>query len=189
MRRAGPLVLVLLLAACQPEEKLIRYKPFLGNLKDAETQTPPVEPAGSGASVPTAGGDDQLLIRENPDGSKTVYSRSGLQLMANIQQLLRDGEDKLFAEQVLSEITRQEFLERGLRPEEAFRTLKGHEKDIAKLFARMPLGEHSPNVNMEPIGRNIFRVRVTGRSREDLEWTGFDMSLEKGNWKLRWFVR
>jgi hypothetical protein len=109
--------------------------------------------------------------------------------MYHIQDLLAKGDADLFADQVLSQTTRAEYRERGLDPRDAFATLKPREKEIAKLFARMPMAEHSPNVLMEPLGGNVFRVRVTGTATNGLgAWTGFDMALESGNWKLRWFV-
>jgi hypothetical protein len=52
----------------------------------------------------------------------------------------------------------------------------------------MPLGENSPNVLMEPLGNNMFRVRVTGPAARDVHYRGFDMVLEGGDWKLRWFL-
>jgi len=178
---------------CQREEKLVSYKPWLAGLEGVQTQTPAVsskprtpleEPKD--ATV----GDDDALVQKNPDGTKTLISRCGLHLMHHIQKTLADGDEKLFADQVLCQITRDEYTGRGLDPREAFRTLKPKQKDIAKLFSRMPLGENSPNVTMESIGRNMFRVHLVGEAAKGLEgYTGFDMVLEKGNWKLRWFVR
>jgi len=191
--RAGLLGVVVVVAGagCQPEQKIVNYKPFMAGLEGVQTQTPAVvEQQKTPAILAAESAPADGLIQENPDGTKTVHSRSGLQLMSNIQRTLADNDAKLFAEQILSELTREEYLERGLDPTEAFKTLKPEEREIAKLFARMPLGEHSPNVTQEVIGRNIFRVRVTGQSMRGLEkWTGFDMVLENGNWRLRWFVR
>lgn len=188
---AAGVAAALLAAACAPEEKLVRYKPFFAGLEGVQTGTPPVAervaPAIGGEEVAQDG--DAGLVRENPDGTKTLISRSGLHLMTHIQRTLADHEEKLFAEQVLSEITRQEFKARGRDPVEAFAMLKPYERDIAKLFARLPLGEHSPNARIDVVDRNMFRVRVTGRAAEGLRWSGFDMVLENGNWRLRWFVK
>jgi len=72
---------------------------------------------------------------------------------------------------------------------DAFDELKQREREIAELFARMPLGEYTPQVIREKVGHNMFRVKVTGVGVRDLYWRGFDMVLEEGNWRLRWFVR
>jgi len=190
-------VLALLWAAlgvgCQQEERIVRYKPFLAGLEGVQTQTPAVveKPKGplAAAELPTAADGKDPLVVENPDGSKTLISRCGLHLMHHIQKTLADGDDKLFASQVLSQMTRDEYLGRGIDPREAFKTLKPREKEIAKLFSRMPLGENSPNVTMSTVGHNVFRVQLVGQAAKGLEgYTGFDMVLEKGSWRLRWFV-
>jgi hypothetical protein len=175
-------------AGCQ--ERVVNYKPFLSGLEGVQTQTPattstPANPALERA----AAGDEFTLIRQNDDGTVTLLSKSGRHLMAHILRTLAEDEKGQFTEQVLSEITRAEYHERGRDPGEAFDLLKTQQREIAKLFNRMPMGEHSPNVIMESIGKNMFRVRVTGQSRKGLErWTGFDMVYERGNWRLRWFV-
>ena len=184
---------VVLAAGCQPEEKIVRYKPFLAGLEGVQTQTPAVieKPKGplEAAVVPESADGKDPLVHENPDGTKTLISRCGLHLMHHIQKTLAVDDDKLFAAQVLSQVTRDEYLARGIDPRESFKTLKPHQMEIAKLFARMPLGENSPNVNMSTVGHNIFRVQLIGQAAKGLEgYTGFDMVLEKGNWKLRWFV-
>jgi hypothetical protein len=176
-------------ASCAPEERIVRYKPFLAGLENVQTQAPAVSDRANGGATETQDPSKFSIVKENPDGTKTLISRSGLHLATHIQRTLAENDEKNFTAQLLSRITRDEFRERGLDPSQAFRALKPREKDIARLFARMPLGEHSPNAVMEPIGRNMFRVRVTGKSTEDLYWTGYDMVLEDGNWKLRWFVQ
>jgi hypothetical protein len=181
----------LVLASCAPEEKVIRYKPFFAGLDGVQTQTPAVYEknvaiVGKDGKEETA---EESLVVTTPDGKKKLISRTGAQLMHHIQDLLAKDDPDLFADQVLSKTTRDEYVQRGLDPREAFATLKPHEKDIAKLFARMPMAEHSPNVLMESLGGNTFRVRLTGPSTRGLDpWTGFDMVLENGNYKLRWFV-
>jgi hypothetical protein len=178
-------------AGCQQEERVVNYKPFFSGLSGAQMQTQPATARG-----PTLPGHDVVdeseifrSVVHNPDGTKTLLSKSGLQLMVHIQNTLADNEVELFVEQLLSEVTRREYEERGLDPAEAFKSLKRHERDIARLFGRMPLGENSPNVIMEAVGRNTFRVRLTGPATRDIgRYKGFDMVLEWGNWRLRWFL-
>jgi hypothetical protein len=182
--------LLILLGGCAQEEKVVNYKPFFAGLSGAHMQTQPVVDrprTPSGTLI-----DESEMFRtviENPDGSRTLLSKTGLQLMQHIQNTLADSERELFVNQILSEITRREFMERSLDPADAFDRLKTHERDIARLFSRMPLGENSPNVIMEAVGRNVFRVRLTGPATRDVgRFTGFDMILEGGNWRLRWFI-
>jgi hypothetical protein len=187
--RCAALVLLLLVPGCAREERIVHYKPFFAGLSGAQMQTAPVmqQQTLPGGQVV----DESELFRtviENPDGSKTLRSTTGLQLMMHIQNTLADNEAELFVEQLLSEITRREYRERNLDPIESFHTLKKDERDIARLFSRMPLGENSPNVLMENLGRNMFRVRLTGPATRDVgRYRGFDMILEGGNWRLRWF--
>jgi hypothetical protein len=174
---------------CKPEEKVVSYKPFFSGLEGVQTREPEVARPQPGLA---SGGDTEItqddLIIKNDDGSTTLVARSGMQLMAHIRRLLAENDADLFASQVLSETTRDEYLQRRLDPREAFKTLKEREKDILLLFARMPMGEHSPTVIVEQLGRNFFRVRVTGDARKGLgRYSGMDMVMERGNWKLRWF--
>lgn len=177
-------------SGCRPEEKVVSYKPFFAGLEGVQTQTPAVIQKSQGPIEDGGELKPEELVQENPDGTKVLISRSGSQLMYHIQNTLAENDDKLFAEQVLSEATRQEFKANGRDPREAFAMLKPHQKDIGKLFARMPMGEYSPNVMMETVDRNMFRVKLTGQAARDLgRYSGFDMVLENGNWKLRWFVQ
>lgn len=175
-------------ASCQ--ERIVNYKPFLTGIEGATTQTPAVSDGSGRVAIEAASEEDDFsLVRKNDDGTVTLIAKSGRQLMSQIQRTIAENEKEQFTEQVLCEATRAEYHQRGLDPIQAFDQVKKHHKEIAKLFSRMPLGEHSPNVVMEPIGRNMFRVRVTGQSKKGLErWTGFDMVFEKGNWRLRWFI-
>jgi hypothetical protein len=177
-------------AGCQREERIINYKPFLSGLEGAKSQTPAVQERPAARQAASEEGDSaDSLVRKNPDGTTTLLSRSGLHLMHHIRTQLAGDNAQLFADQVLCTVTREEYVARGLDPREAFKTLKPDLPEISKLFARMPLGEHSPNVNIETVGRNIFRVQLRGRAADGLKFTGFDMMLEKGHWRLRWFVR
>ncbi len=211
-RRLCVLCILPLCAACQTEERVVNYKPFLSGLPNAQTQTPPSLGPEHGPQIPSDAQPDDGVVEE-ADGSKRLIARSGLALMRHIARTLRDGEEQLFVDQVLCEQTRREYVERGRDAAEAFRTLKKREKDILTLFNRMPAGEQSPMVIVTPIGERMQRLKVTGMAARDLRWTGFDMVLEgarwtpltehgqpvvrdgkqvmkfePSNWRLRWFV-
>lgn len=186
-RAAGTaLAVCVLLAACQPTERVVSYKPFFAGLPGVQTQTPAVVHRGD---MPAAAPDDGRIVIEHPDGSVTLVARSARHLIAHIQRTLRNNEVDLFVEQVLSEQTRREFLLRGLDPREAFDRLKRDEAALGRLFARMPMGEHSPHVVMRKLDRRLYRVQLTGAAARGLEIYGFDMALENGNWRLVWVLR
>lgn len=166
-------------------EKVVNYKPFFTGLEGARHGTAPVQDASQRPGL--GGTGDPRIVIENPDGSITLISRSGRHLMTHISRTLRDNEPVLFTEQLLSDLTRMEYEERGLDPVEAFNTLKKHEEELRIFFARMPFGEQSPHVIMEKIGQKMYRVRLTGQAARDLQWTYMDMVLESGQWRLRWF--
>jgi hypothetical protein len=208
--------LAALLGGCTYERD-VNYKPFFSGLEGAKTQTPATLDPERFAAAPSAPMADESIRTVSKDGKVTLVSRNAQHLMRHILMTLENGERDLFTAQVLSDRTRDEYLQRGLDPGGAFDTLSKRQDDIRELFRRMPIGEHSPNVLMDKLGTGLYRVRLTGRSARDLEWTSFDMSLEGGgrminlerdgvpvidkktgkpvqvmaprNWKLVWFGR
>lgn len=187
----SPLAIVLLLAAngCQRYERVIEYNPPLANLPGAVTQTAPVRPK---SEAQKNAGDGKIVI-EHEDGRIELISRNGLQMLTHIRRLVAArGEDakeaeELFTEQILSNITRQEFLERGYDPAEAFKELQRRETDLMAMLARMPMGEFTPGLFLKPLGRNTFRLEVPARMADGLKWKFVDIVVERGVWKLRWF--
>lgn len=170
---------------CQ-EERIINYRPMLGSLPGAESGTP-VTGLQSDTPDPTAVPDDKLVVK-HPDGSKTLTARTAHHLMIHIHTTLQDDDEGLFVEQVLSRRTKDEYYDRGMDPREAFRTLKARRSDIDKLFDAMPMGEYTPGLFLRPVGGGVQRLEVQGPAARELAWTGFDMVMEKGNFRLRWFV-
>ncbi|MEO1007264.1 MAG: hypothetical protein AAFX79_01725 [Planctomycetota bacterium] len=145
--------------------------------------------SGEAPSNGTARSLEPSPIRvEHPDGTITLFSRSGRDLMVHIRQTLIQNERDLFTEQILSDMTREEFLDRNVDPEAAFDELKARQRDVMQFFGRIgPFGEHSPMVFMEPQGGHVMRIRLTGMAQQGLRWTFMDMVLEEGSWRLRWF--
>lgn len=171
-------------------ERVVRYEPMLSGLPGAEV----------GADVTTRGSkkkqsaepevidaEEQTLRVEHEDGSVTLVSRTGRQLMSHIYTTLAEDEAELFVEQVLSEMSKKEFAQRGVDPVEGFRYLQQHQTEIRRLFNAMPMGEFTPGVFMKAQGNNVFRLELTGMGARGLAWTFMDMVFEKGGWRLRWF--
>lgn len=186
--RIGPLTIALMLVAggCG-YERVVYYNPPMAGLPGAVTG---IKPTGQtkGAGEEAIGAK---IVIEHEDGTIELISRNGLQLLTHIHNLLtaEDAEEaeQLFTEQILSDLTKQEFIDRGYDPAEAFKELKRREQDVMVLLAQMPMGEFTPGLYLKPMGRNIFRLELPPKISKGLNWTFVDMVVEFGKWKLRWF--
>ncbi len=188
-RAAGTAALVAIVAACV-ETRRVEERPWFAGLEGATRGGQPMEapPPPSGAARTDEPASASSLVVTNPDGSRTLISRNPRHLIRHIRATLNDNEEELFVEQVLCEVTRREFLERGYHPREGFVYLQSTLPELERLFAQMPLGEATPGLLMEKLGRNEFRLRVSGPAARDLTWDGMDMVVERGLWRLRWFT-
>jgi len=177
----------LAIAGC--ETRYIHYNPPLANLPGAQTGIQPVY--GEDLAVLDAATSKTATsepVIENADGTKTLISRNARDLIFHIATTMREDDEKTFTEQVLSEMTRDEFYQRGHDPSWAFRELKRRRGDVEQVFKVLPQGDLTPGVRYEVVGPNIFRVRQHYLDPQEYPWVGFDMRLEGSNWKLRWFV-
>ena len=121
------------------------------------------------------------------DGNVTLRAKGPRHLMRHIFETLRNNERELFIDQILSEATKQEFVDHGKDPNEAFDMLLEDYEMINQLFARMPMAENAPNARYERIGEGMHRLRLIKGVGRDLKWQGFDMVTEDGYEKLLWF--
>lgn len=173
------------LAGCEMERRVVRYNPPLGRVPGAHAGMAVTGPKGE-LIDPSGPGFEPVV--EHEDGSVTLHARTGRHLMSHIARVLLDSDEKLFVDQVLSDVTRREYIERGLDPGEAFRTLQQHVNDVRALFRAMPLGEHTPGVIQQSMGGKSRRLILDGPMVQGMRWVGMDMVQEKGEWRLRWFV-
>jgi len=164
----------------------VRGQPFLAHLPGAETQADTSGPRWPGYRSPAAAPGGSIVV-EHEDGSKTLIARSGRHLMTHIYNTLTEEDEALFTEQVLSLVTRDEFVERGLGGSAAYEMLRARRRDVLRLFAMMPQGEYTPGVLMQRVGDRTYRLRVSGPGTSELRWRFMDMVMEGGNWRLRWF--
>jgi hypothetical protein len=186
MKPALALAALLALASCAREERVIGQRSLLGGLPGAQAKVAPLGPKGQ--SIDPAMLDETRLVEVRPDGTKRLISRSGRHLMLHIWTTLQEGDAGTFVDQVLSRRTRDQFLDRGLDPAEAFERVRARLDDVQRLFARMPMGEHTPGVHYEQLDRNTFRFILTDTAARGLTWIGIDMIYEDGNYRLLWFV-
>lgn len=168
-------------------EREVRRNSVLSKLQEAQQgNLTPVEPR----TVHPVFALPQGQIRvEDEQGNITLYAKSVRHLMDHIISTIENDERDLFVDQVLSTITRDEFTQRGLDPGLAFDELKARRRDVYRVFHFMPFGEGTPGLYLESIDQNIFRLAVSRSGHKDLYWIGIDIVFERGNYKLRWFVR
>lgn len=198
-------------------EKVVNYRPFLAGVPGAEvgadvTVTPIAEadPTAGATSVHVED-DGTVTIRPGSiRGLMSMIARTisddpavslGAELARDERVLIRYARGvpeeeraeeinrRLFVEGVLSSRIVEEYRTRGLDPVEAHETLKARRADVMALFNRIPMAQHSPDVRMIEIDRNLFRIQATGLAARDLEWTNFDVHFERGGWRLVWFGR
>lgn len=182
------LVSLLLIAGCTPYERVVSRSSLLSSLEDTnDTGNVPTKKASR--TLPDFLRNPEEGIRvEDEDGTITLYTKSIRQLMTQITLCIQNDERDLFVEQVLSQITKDEFYERNLDPGFAFDELVARQRDIFRMFYFMPMGEYTPGLFTKSIGRNVFRLQLSRARNEELYWIGIDSVFEKGNYRLRWFV-
>lgn len=159
---------------------------MLGGLPGAVSNTPVTRDLGDYKDPTKVEGNKIEVV--NADGTKTLSARTGRHLMVHIYNTLVRDEKDLFVEQVLSKETANEFASRGKEPGEAYEMLLARFDDIQELFNRIPLGEYTPGVFIKSVGRKTKRVALDSVTARDLVYSGFDMVMEDGNYRLRWFV-
>lgn len=175
-----------LLTGCT-ETRIIKWNPMLGGLPGTESGTPIVRDFGDQYRDPGQIKEDQLQ-ETLPDGTVKLYAKTGRHLMIHIHNTLEQNDKKLFVSQVLSDLTKRECIEQNVDPGQCFDYLKQHEQDIQDLFDRIPGGERTPGIFPKPVGYNVTRIELGPRGDQGLLWGGFDMVMERGNYRLRWFV-
>lgn len=191
--RVAALVLLLAPAGCVREE-IVGYRPaLLGSLPEAQTRTPVTldmgrpRPGARDGLGEDGGFDPGQLRQTHEDGSVTLIARRPYHLMVHVYYTLINNEPKLFASQVLSKVTREEFEARGMDATEAFDMVQARQRDVLRLFAAMPQGELTPGVLMEKVGADVYRLEAVGAEARRLPWRFMDVTMERGHWRLRWF--
>lgn len=182
------LIGLLLIAGCTPYERVVSRTSLLSSLEDTnDTGNVPTKKASRTLPDFLRNPDEGIRV-EDEDGTITLYTKSIRQLMTQITLCIQNDERDLFVEQVLSQITKDEFYERNLDPGFAFDELVARQRDIFRMFYFMPMGEYTPGLFTKSIGRNVFRLQLSRARNEELYWIGIDSVFEKGNYRLRWFV-
>lgn len=179
------LVWLAVLTGCAQEERVTRYHPFMANLPDVKMGTAPVGNALGNAPDPTAGMSETLVI-EHPNGTKTLVSANIRQLIYHLMNCLANDELELFYDQLVAADTKQHYRGKGKDGFAFMEFLKQHEEDVAMLVSRMPMAEHTPSVALDQPSRNVFKLRLTGLAKVDINFTVLWAVHDKGTWKLMW---
>lgn len=175
----------LLLTGCEPYERDVGGRAFFSGLEGAEV---PDFASGRPDGYLDPRGLAEANVREElEDGTVVLRARSALHLMKHVFETLRNDERDVFLEQVLSNATRQEFASHGTELQEGYDFLRRNLDEIDRLFARMPMGEYSPNAVYQPMGKGVHRLRLVSGAGRDLKWQGIDMIMEGGQQRLLWF--
>lgn len=175
------------LSACEMETRVVQYRSPLAGLPGAE-HAGNIKAKSSGVRSVLDTAPSEIRFTDE-SGQIKLIAKSGNDLMVHVYETLRDGEKDLFTQQLLSAQTRGEYISRGLDPGQAFDDLLKRSDDVVDLFNMMPHGEFTPGVFIRPIGKDKFRLEVTGLAARDIKWTAMDMAVEKGQYKLLWFGR
>lgn len=169
------------------EQKTVAYNSFLSGLPGAEQRLPLNRSLGEYVD-PTRMDESTLVVEDKKDKKKKLIAKTGRHLMIHLYNTVDSGDSQLFVDEVLSEMTKREYFERGLDPRDGFKTLVETQADLQLLFSRMPAGEMTPGIFARPVGSGVQRVELDGLAARGLYWTGFDMVMERGSWRLRWMV-
>lgn len=176
----------IVLSGCQPYERVVSRSSILSGLEGSESTIPQKKSKrGVHAVFSTPTGEIRV---EDELGEITLYAKNVRQLMTHITTTIQREEQDLFLDQVLSQITKDEFAQRGLDPALAFEELTKRQKEIFRLFYFMPMGEYTPGLHLKAVGFNTFRLQLSRARNESLYWIGIDAVFENGNYRLRWFV-
>ena len=174
---------------CKTDDKVVRYKPFFANIADAkfgdgQEGFKPVNP-NAGYIDPSKLPSDKL-VEEHTDGTKTLYAKSVRHMMSHVERTLDEGDDEALLEQVISEKAKDHWRKQGKSPDEIVAWMHENRKEIAKTFARMPMGEYSPTIIIDRPGDKTWVLRITGKGGEDLKFRRLWTRMEEGNWKFLW---
>ena len=124
------------------------------------------------------------LRLQDDDGNITLVSRSPSHVVFHLRETLVSEEVDLLFEQVLSEKTKQNYRSRGMDPKLAVEYMARNRNAILDFLATIPMGEKTPGVLQESLGRNMFRYRSGGAVAMGLKFSALDVIVEHKSFRL-----
>ncbi len=113
-----------------------------------------------------------------------LQSHSPRQMMIHLAETLRAGEDDLLYEQVLSSKIKDAYRNRGMDPRESVTFLKEHVEGVMRFLSLLPLGEQTPGVALQNLGRGAYRLASPGGGDEGQSFRFMDVVFERGGFRL-----
>lgn len=146
----------------------------------------PRAPSGSEDANPDATTDEtmpQWRVRQK-DGTVRLISTSPRHVLHHLVTTLDGGEYDLMEEQVLSAALKDRYRRAGRTSFEAVDELAARLPEIRDLYATIPMGEQTPGVLVEVIGKNRFRIRSPSAQTLGLRLTTIDVVIEDFVYRL-----
>lgn len=189
------LVCLALLPACA-EERVVAVR-GMANLPGAEggvradgartTRAPQTWEQVLGEALPAIEGapvDGKPYRFVTADGRVALQSHSPRQLLIHLAETLRAGETDLLFEQVLSHETKDAYRARGMDPRDSVVFLAEHAQSVLQLLSLFPLGEQTPGVTLQQLGRGAYRLESPGGLSEGHTFRSIDIVFEHGAFRL-----
>lgn len=182
-----PLILLLMPLAGCIEERVIRREGMLMGLPGAKGAQEILPEDARPRGLPQL--KDENTVTEAADGTKTLRSTNGRQLMKNVFYCIDNDDPKLFVKDVLSQASRNAMFQQGMPPVEAYNMLRPYRNELQALYDQMPQGEFTPGCIVQTIGKGALRLRIDDLLAQPLRYKGLDMIWERGSYRLMWFLQ
>lgn len=178
--------LMVLLAGCARTERIVAVRGILHNVPGAQHGGKQDESLESNrrrsGNSSQASPDGQQLVIEHEDGTVTLVSNSPRHVVRHLWRGLLENDLDDFYQQILSEHTKMEYLERDRDPREAIDFLLKHREELVKFLSRMPLGELTPGLYLQKVSPDVYRLKLAPSS--DLKFRYADFIWEGRSCRL-----
>ncbi len=190
------ILLALAAVACAPRERVISVRGGLIGIPGASGGHRGASTARTGAGFENILADESdieaydslseagYLRLKDDDGNIILVSRSPAHVVFHLRETLVSEEVDLLYSQVLSERTKQNYRSRGMDPMLAVEYLARNRNAVLDFLATIPMGEKTPGVLHESIGRNMFRYKSGGAVAMGLKFSAMDVIIEDKNFRL-----
>jgi hypothetical protein len=186
-----------LLAGCEPYRVEYHQRPGFYAQAGAVTDDEVTLKDGTVVVFRTRGEDDRATSRrrdedarpleireERPDGSIVLRALVPEHVLANTLTCVQKEEYELIWDQILSERTRQAYVENVQGFEEFKAFFQRNRRELARTLMRLLLGIPRQEVIMENAGDGTIRCRLRPHVAREFDFTAADIVSERGGLKL-----
>jgi len=128
-------------------------------------------------------GEPTNLRIKNADGSITLNCFLPEHLVGHLRSSIALGEADLIYDQLLSDATKQAYVQQQRDAHEAVQWLMTNQRDVIIMLGRMSAGLSSPDVSWQSLG-NTYRMEIVSPVRASLRFTRLDLISENGQFRL-----